>query len=111
MKGATFERKIEKFYKNSRWRCNIIILNFSHALTDSQMESIRQALNVEEEEWSNVTVYGAQRGLRIDEPFEPQIISLVDSIGLTGEQWETERLLVVPPPVSHAAILVIKIFA
>jgi len=70
------------------------------------MESIREALDIKQKDWKNVEVYKVSCSLRIDKPFEPQIISSIDSANLTQEQWETERLLVVPPSISHAAILV-----
>jgi len=67
------------------------------------MESIKDTLGIDDE---SIDVRRIDHSLKINQPIEKQIVSLVDSIGLSTSQWETERLLVVPPPISHAAILV-----
>ncbi len=77
----------------------MILLNFSHPLTAGQLEQfpgpkIDRVVDVK-------THFDPAR------PFAEQALALIDSLGFSGEQWQTTPLLVNPPSLSVLACAVL----
>lgn len=81
---------------------NMLILNFSHPLTSDQRTQIEALAHTSIEEARIILVQIDQAG-----PLEPQIIAIVDAIGLTSEEWQTLPLLVNPPGYAPAAFVLL----
>lgn len=69
----------------------MLLLNFTHPLTDSQRAQVAALLGGAPEIRS-ITV-------QIDQAQEltPQLVTLADAVGLSAEQWQTTPLIVNPP--------------
>ena len=80
----------------------MIVLNFSHPLTDeqrTQLESItEQSLEIP---------IRRQASFDNDRDFGPQIAELADSCELDGDAWQTEPILIVPPALNAIAVLLL----
>jgi len=76
----------------------MLVLNFTHPLTGEQCRWIEAlaATQIEEVRTFNVQI-------KQEEPLEVQIVSIVDSTGLSSEEWQTRPLLVNPPGYAPAA--------
>lgn len=79
----------------------IIILNFSHPLTPIHLEQIIGLTGLEVERVIDLKTHFDQA-----QPFVPQVRALVDSVGISSEEWQTRRLLVNPPSLSAIAVTV-----
>lgn len=70
----------------------MIVINFSHPLTDNQKKAIEE-------------IKGRQIDCLIEQmahldqaqPFAEQIRAMVDSVGLSSAEWQGKRILIVPP--------------
>ncbi len=80
----------------------MLILNFSHRLTDQQLEQIKAFTNASVEEVCNFPIR-----LNQAEPLEPQITAIVDTVGLSSEEWQTRSLLINPPGYAPAALVLL----
>ena len=80
----------------------MLILNFTHPLTNEQRAQIEALANTPIEEVRTVRVQINQ-----EEPLEPQIISIVDATGLSSEEWQTRPLLINPPGYAPAAFVLL----
>src|SRR6266700_2145419 len=80
----------------------MLILNFTHPLTDEQRAQIEALANTSIEEVRNIPVQINQ-----EEPLEPQITSIVDATGLSSEEWQTLPLLINPPGYAPAAFVLL----
>ena len=76
----------------------MLILNFTHPLTSDQRAQIEELARTAIEEVRTVPV-------QIDEsePLEPQIAAIVETAGLSSEEWQTRSLLINPPGYAPAA--------
>jgi hypothetical protein len=80
----------------------MLILNFSHPLTDEQQTQIEALANTSIEEVHTIRVQINQ-----EESLEPQITAIVDSAGLSSEEWQTRPLLINPPGYAPAAFVLL----
>ncbi len=80
----------------------MLILNFTHPLTDEQQAKIETIANTSIEEVRTIRVQINQ-----EEPLEPQITAIVDATGLTSEEWQTRPLLINPPGYAPAAFVLL----
>ncbi len=80
----------------------MIVLNFSHPLTPEQVRQL-EALTGRTVE----RVVEIPTQLDTEAPFGPQIVELVERAGLGPAEWQTLPLLVVPPALNFAAVLLI----
>jgi len=80
----------------------MLILNFSHPLTNEQQAQIEALANTSIEEVRTIPVQIDQA-----EPLEPQITSIVDATGLSSEEWQTRPLLINPPGYAPAAFVLL----
>lgn len=80
----------------------MLILNFTHPLTDQQQAQIEALAHTSIEEVRTIPVQINQA-----EPLEPQITSIVDATGLSSEEWQTRPLLINPPGYAPAAFVLL----
>lgn len=80
----------------------MLILNFSHPLTAAHLEQI-EALTSQKVE----RVIEVKTQFDPEQPFVPQVKALVDSIGLSPEEWQTTPLLLNPPSLHVIAVTVL----
>ena len=80
----------------------MLVLNFTHPLTQVQREQIEALAATSIEEVRNIPVQINQ-----DEPLEPQIIAIVDAVGLSSEEWQTRSLVINPPGYAPAAFVLL----
>jgi len=77
----------------------MIVLNFSHPLTQEQIACIVELTGTPVERTIEVAS-------QFDEaqPFAPQAAALADSCGLSEGEWQTTPLVVVPPALNTIAV-------
>lgn len=80
----------------------MIILNFSHPLTEAQIE---QVIHLTGETPRAVRVIKAQFDLSQD--LSPQVVALVDSLEITAEAWQQTPWLIVLPSLNFAAAVLL----
>ncbi len=80
----------------------MLILNFTHPLIDEQRAQIESLASTSIAEVRDIPVQINQ-----EEPFEPQIVSIVDASGLSSEDWQTLPLLINPPGYAPAAFVLL----
>jgi hypothetical protein len=80
----------------------MLILNFTHPLTDEQRAQIEALASTPIEEVRTIRVQINQ-----EEPLEPQITAIVDATGLSSEEWQTRPLLINPPGYAPAAFVLL----
>jgi uncharacterized membrane protein YoaK (UPF0700 family) len=68
------------------------IINFSHPLTSEQIAQIEAQIGGKISGIRDVRVQ-----FDTEQPFVPQVIALLDSLGISSEQWQTEAWLLVLP--------------
>jgi hypothetical protein len=80
----------------------VIVVNFSHPLTDEHKEQARLLLNVRIEEVIDVQVqFDHQRA------FQAQAVDTINKTRLTSHQWQTKDIIVNPPGLAPAAAVVL----
>src|SRR4051812_39589982 len=80
----------------------MIVVNFSHSLTGEHLEALQQRTGHE------VTrVIDRPAAFDHGAPFADQARALVDAVGLSRPEWESEALLVNLPSLSPIAALVL----
>lgn len=80
----------------------MLILNFTHPLTEEHKAQIETLARMAIEEVRTIPVQIDQ-----EQPLESQIRALVDSAGLTSEEWQTRALLINPPGYAPAAFVLL----
>lgn len=77
----------------------MLILNFSHPLTDDQKNQIETLISRPIDEIRDIPA-------QIDhhQPFAPQIEALIEVCDLTPQEWQSTPLLVVPPALNFIAV-------
>jgi hypothetical protein len=81
----------------------MIILNFAHPLTSTHLVAIGQISGQSVEQMVDVKVQFDQ-----SQPFAEQAQALIESVGLSAQEWQTARLLVNVPSLSVIAALVLS---
>jgi hypothetical protein len=80
----------------------MILLNFSHPLTDEQQAQVAALTGQAVTE-----VRGEMPQLDHGMPFEEQVRTLVDRLGLSAEEWQTTPILVNPPGYAPATAVLL----
>jgi len=68
------------------------VLNFSHPLTPTHLDQIKALSGKTLAVVKNISVH-----FDMARPYADQIVALVDSLGLTPQQWQNEPILINPP--------------
>ena len=80
----------------------MLLLTFTHPLPSSQLARLADMAG---RAIDGVREHMAQ--FDHDRPFAAQVVELVDAVGLTPAQWQTEAILVNPPAFAPVAAVVI----
>src|SRR5712691_3712156 len=80
----------------------MLILNFSHPITDEHTAQIEALAGTPIDEIRTIAVQIEQA-----EPLEPQIRAIVDATPLSSEEWQTRPLLINPPGYAPAAFVLL----
>ena len=80
----------------------IIVVNFGHPLTAEHLAQIATLCNDDVGEVRNVVVQWDN-----DAPSGPQASTLVNEVGLAGDDWQTKPIVINLPGLSVAAALVL----
>jgi|SRR5579859_108046 len=80
----------------------MILLNFTHPLTETQYAQIEALAGASIEEIRDIPVQ-----IRQEEALEPQMTAIVDNVGLSSEEWQTRPLLINPPGYAPAAFVLL----
>jgi hypothetical protein len=80
----------------------MLILNFTHPLTDEHKAQIEALAGVPIDEIRTISVQIEQ-----NEPLEAQIVAIVDATGLSSQEWQTCPLLINPPGYAPAAFVLL----
>ncbi len=80
----------------------MLILNFTHPLTLEQQAQIESLADTTIKVIRTIPVQINQA-----EPLEPQITAIVNTIGLSSEEWQTLPLLINPPGYAPAAFVLL----
>ena len=77
----------------------MILLNYSHPFTGTQLDQIRAIVERPSLEIKQITVC-----IDPEKALEPQVVALADEVGLSAEAWQTEPLLINPPALNFIAM-------
>ncbi len=77
----------------------MLILNFSHPLTEEQRTRIEVLTGQPIEEERRIPTHFDHEA-----PFIPQVIALAEACQLSSEAWQTRSLLIVPPALNFIAV-------
>ncbi len=80
----------------------MILLNLSHPLTPDQVAQIERLTGA-----AIARTVAVPTQLDHHAPFAPQIAQLVEACGLDAQEWQTEAILVLPPALNFAAVLLL----
>ena len=80
----------------------MLLLNFTHPLTDAQRAHIEALAGTSIEEERTIRVQ-----IRHEEALEPQITAIVERVGLSSLAWQTRPLLINPPGYAPAAFVLL----
>src|SRR5205807_1739633 len=80
----------------------MLILNFTHPLTNEQHAQIEALADTDIEEIRTIRVQINQ-----EEPLAPQISAIVDATELSSQEWQTRPLLINPPGYAPAAFVLL----
>lgn len=76
----------------------MLVVNFSHPLTPEQRQQLAERCGRAIDRVVEVRVHFSP-----EEAFGPQVVAAVDAVGLTGEEWQTLPVVIVPPSLASIA--------
>jgi hypothetical protein len=77
----------------------ILLLNFSHPLTDAHLAQAEALTGQHVERVAEV-----HSQIDAQQPLSPQVVEMVDACGLSPAEWQTLPLLVNPPALNFSAV-------
>ncbi|BAJ64873.1 CRISPR-associated protein Csx15 [Anaerolinea thermophila] len=80
----------------------MILVNFSHPLSNDQMAQLQALLGAPIER-----VVEVHSQIEPDQPLAPQVTAMVDQAGLTLEEWQNAPIIVNPPSLNFSAVLLV----
>jgi len=80
----------------------MIVVNFSHPLSDNQLNVIAHLCNCQVAQVVRVLTH-----FEHSIEYAEQAARLVDGAGLAADTWQTERLVIVPPSLAAIACLLV----
>ncbi|MEW6574627.1 MAG: CRISPR-associated protein Csx15 [Bacillota bacterium] len=78
------------------------VLNFTHPLTDENLEEIKALAGC-----AIAEVIEVPSQIDLKEPLDRQIEELVEGVGLTARQWQTEPVVVNLPSLNYSAAVLL----
>jgi hypothetical protein len=80
----------------------MILLNFSHPLTPTQLQQVEALTGQKVEQ-----VVEVHSQIAPQQRLVPQVVALADKAGLSPEEWQTLPLLVNPPSLNFIALVLL----
>lgn len=80
----------------------MLILNFSHPITDEQRVRLAELAGAPIEDIRAIPVQIDQ-----EQALEAQVRAIVDRVGLSPDEWQTRELLINPPGYAPAAFVLL----
>jgi hypothetical protein len=80
----------------------MIILNFAHPLTPRHLDQIAALVGSAPERVQDI-----RSQFDLEQPFNQQVIRLLDDLGITTEQWQAGGWLIVLPSLNYAAAVLL----
>lgn len=80
----------------------MILLNFAHPFTPDHIRQIEELAGQKVER-----VIEIRSQIDPQQPLAPQVVALVDAVGLTPAEWQTLPLLVNPPSLNFIAVVLL----
>ncbi len=80
----------------------MIVLNFSHPLTEQQRQRIEEITGQQIEQVLDLPVHFDN-----EQPFVPQLERLLEQVDLSSETWQTASILVNPPSLNFITALLL----
>ncbi|QBD78495.1 hypothetical protein EPA93_21870 [Ktedonosporobacter rubrisoli] len=80
----------------------MLVLNFTHPLTEQQQARIEELADARIEEVRTIPVQIEQ-----DKPLAEQIVAIVEAANLSSTEWQTRPLLINPPGYAPAAFVLL----
>lgn len=80
----------------------MIILNFSHPLTPKQAEQIEALVGAPISE-----SHAIKAQFDVEADFVPQVVALIDALGISPERWQSSPWLLVLPSLNFAASILL----
>jgi hypothetical protein len=80
----------------------MLILNFTHPLTDEHKAQIEALAGIPIDEIRTIPVQIEQ-----DKPLTPQVSAIIDAAQLSSQEWQTRALLINPPGYAPAAFVLL----
>lgn len=77
----------------------MLILNFAHPFNETHLAKIEELVGAQIVEVKQIEVQ-----LDPQQPLVPQVVAMVDGIGLSAAEWQTLPLLVNPPSLNYIAV-------
>jgi len=81
---------------------SVRIINFAHPFTEEQLDQFRERLGCDIE-----IAYQSTAQFDHQTPFAEQVNALLDSVPISGNQWQTERFLINLPSLNVIAALML----
>lgn len=81
----------------------MILINFSHPLTETQRDHIVRLTGAVEP----VRVIDAPAQFDDQQLFAPQAAAMIADLGLSPHEWQTKQILIVPPALNFIAAVVL----
>ncbi|NLJ57147.1 MAG: hypothetical protein GX334_08940 [Firmicutes bacterium] len=78
------------------------IINFAHPLTEEQLQKIQTLTKTK-----ITAVLDINSQISTEKPFAPQIEKILDSTGLTSQEWQTNTLLINLPSLNYSAAAIL----
>jgi len=80
----------------------MIIINFAHPISPENLQRIESFCSHKIDR-----IVDIRTQIDPQQPIQPQTAALIESIGLTPEDWQTLPLLVNPPPLNFIAVILL----
>jgi len=80
----------------------MILVNFAHPLTKEQIEQLKAKFNIEPSR-----VLEVKTQLDLQAPLTPQVVELVDRVGLSSAEWQGNPVIINPPGLAPAAVILL----
>ncbi len=77
----------------------MIVLNFSHPLSEEQVEQVERLISQKIEEVRQIPVHFDN-----ELPFDTQVEKLIEECNLTVDEWQTKPIIIVPPAFNFIAV-------